>query len=46
MVRLGPFSSFRDSPLAESAPVYDLKESWNVQKRHDGASSAILEQHR
>jgi Domain of unknown function (DUF3473) len=46
MVRLGPFSSFRESPLAESAPVYDLKGSWNVQERHDGASNAILEQHR
>lgn len=46
LVRLGPFSSFRDSRLAESAPLYDLKERWNVQKRHDGASSAILEQHR
>jgi polysaccharide deacetylase family protein (PEP-CTERM system associated) len=46
LVRLGPFSSFRDSRLAESAPLYDLKERSNVQKRHDGASSAILEQHR
>jgi polysaccharide deacetylase family protein (PEP-CTERM system associated) len=46
LVRLGPFSSFRDSRLAESAPLCDLKEHWNVQKRHDGASRAILEQHR
>jgi polysaccharide deacetylase family protein (PEP-CTERM system associated) len=46
LVQLGPFSSFRDSRLAESAPLHDLKERWNVQKRHDGASSAILEQHR
>lgn len=46
LVRLGSFSSFRDSRLAESAPVYDLKERWNAQTRHDGASSAILEQHR
>jgi polysaccharide deacetylase family protein (PEP-CTERM system associated) len=46
LVRLGAFSSFRDSRLAESAPLYDLKERSNVQKRHDGASRAVLEQHR
>jgi polysaccharide deacetylase family protein (PEP-CTERM system associated) len=46
LVRLGPFSSFRDSRLADSAPIYDLKERPNVQARHDGASSAVLEQHR
>ncbi len=46
LVQLGPFSNFRDSRLAESVPLYELKECWNVQKRHDGASSAILEQHR
>jgi polysaccharide deacetylase family protein (PEP-CTERM system associated) len=46
LVHLGRFSSFRDSHLAESAPVYDLKERRNVQTRHDGAGSAVLEQHR
>jgi len=46
LVQLGPFSSFRDSRLADSAPIHDLKERWNVQTRHDGASSAVLEQHR
>jgi polysaccharide deacetylase family protein (PEP-CTERM system associated) len=46
LVHLGPFSSFRDSGLAESAPIYDLKERRNAQARHDGASSAVLEQHR
>jgi polysaccharide deacetylase family protein (PEP-CTERM system associated) len=46
LVRLGPFSSFRDSRLGESAPLYDLKGSLNDQKRHDAPGSAVLEQHR
>jgi polysaccharide deacetylase family protein (PEP-CTERM system associated) len=46
LVRLGAFSSFRESRLAESAPVFDLKESWNGQKRHHGSSGAVLEHHR
>jgi len=46
LLRLGAFSSFRESSLAESAPVYDLKESLNGQTRHNGAGGALLEQHR